>query len=501
MAVISRASRVTHRALIALTLWSLGWVVPASADCVSDSLQVVSDFNTAISAVSSFGQNGCGSQCDTKCNALESAYSNGSGAPPNPGCLGAFTQEFNQGTGQSDVTARMFCFDNTGQQDPLPDCESMGLVEVGGACVFSDDPQGPTDEDCQERTEDGPQILGTTGPSLEEAGAVYLDSQFGGAVTNDQCGYTPSAGPDTGGGRDENGNPIGPDLDVETEGIQNCMQSNDGGVNSFTCLHFYDSPGVSDPAQPLDNVNNPNDNAQQQRYDSTIEHNDGTSTDYSTERDFTQVDPNLTQDRSTTTQTNRDDQGNVTDSIESETTTLRYSDGSTTVTTRTTTRDANGNVIGTEVSGTSRPGGVGINDGEEGEEGESNRLASGGGTCGAPPTCSGDQIDCKALEVSWLSACGFENSVAEAITQAELVDGTALDGGELSITDEVNDLFNSTGFLSNRSCPTAATVSLGVGNTLSFDFAGFCDLAVWLSGLILAFAAYRSVRIMLGALI
>lgn len=207
MAYAGRNSRFSLDAVVALAI-CLGANVSVLADCVSDSLVVTSDFNSAVSASNSFGSAGCGTQCETKCTALRNAYLGGSGAPANGGCLGAFTQEFNQGTGQSDVTARMFCFDNTGQQDPLPDCDSMGLEEQGGACVFPAPEEGPTDEECQGRTEDGPQILSSHGPSLEEAGAVYLDSQFGSPVTNSGCGYTPSSGPDTGGGQDDQGNPI-----------------------------------------------------------------------------------------------------------------------------------------------------------------------------------------------------------------------------------------------------------------------------------------------------
>lgn len=189
------------------------------------------------------------------------------------------------------------------------------------------------------------------------------------------------------------------------------------------------------------------------------------------------------------------------------------------------------------------------NGADDGEGNESDNTASGGGTCKAPPTCSGDGIQCNMLIQQWKTRCAIEgegqkiengncNSIGElkctgmsvqqcydlwaqkkqaCAAQAEAGgddqpdwtkvtgDGTEGAGDEPDMpvheglvlgTDRIDD----SGFWGgSRACPTLGTLDLGVFGTFSLDSKPWwCDLVALIRGVLLIIGAFIALRILMG---
>ena len=194
----------------------------------------------------------------------------------------------------------------------------------------------------------------------------------------------------------------------------------------------------------------------------------------------------------------------------------------------------------------------------EPEDPRDKRSATGGSSCDAAPACSGDPIDCAQLWQQWKTRCSIEkpenatgrsctNGVAtnlnctnmdparclelQVATEASCalakiaaagpdgggeedggVDtsgmGSASDFGDGGISPSdawrpgvgeeggpgTPDLFDDSGFLSSRSCPTMPVVDV-FGTTIDFNFYELCWFLGIGANLVLLFAALASIRI------
>ena len=125
-------------------------------------------------------------------------------------------------------------------------------------------------------------------------------------------------------------------------------------------------------------------------------------------------------------------------------------------------------------------------------------AASGGGDCTAPPSCSGDAIDCAILNQAWLDRCASTDPSAVA-------SATALGSGEipLSITSDQSAVLTSTGVLptGNGSCPEPITLTF-FGNAVSVNFWQYlCLWAANMSSVVMIGAFLVGIRIWIGALL
>lgn len=209
----------------------------------------------------------------------------------------------------------------------------------------------------------------------------------------------------------------------------------------------------------------------------------------------------------TNSQTTTTNNGNGTATVCQETTTTRtggtcpnpgsdvsvnctttYADGSSTDTSTNTTTDGGGTVTDSTSSTTNNTPGIP----EEGEQ--DNGQYAGTGDCSAPPTCSGDILQCAIVQEVWESKCKFENDIGD------FTEPTIDDPGQLTVDveSEITGFLNTSGWISNRSCPTVPSVSV-MGASLDWSFEGICDAYEILSYLILAFAGFSGIRIFMGA--
>ena len=165
--------------------------------------------------------------------------------------------------------------------------------------------------------------------------------------------------------------------------------------------------------------------------------------------------------------------------------------------------------------------------GEEDGDDEGDNQASGGGDCNAPPTCSGDGIQCAQLHTQWMIMCkgarvtgtpeiceasytcegdaGQCTEIALLRKTACAIDGIGTGGGGSDAAQELVDGlqggptdqpgFNpmgiwdsgaddvdpdASGFGLSRACPSPPTV---MGKTI--DFGGMCDLGAMIAALVL----------------
>lgn len=184
-----------------------------------------------------------------------------------------------------------------------------------------------------------------------------------------------------------------------------------------------------------------------------------------------------------------------------------------------------------------------------------NRNASGGGSCNAAPACGGDPIDCAQLWQQWKTRCAIEvpenatgrscsNGVATSLNCSNMDparclelqvateaacslakiaanDGEGGDDGGVD-TDGMGDpndfgdsgisaadawmpdgegpggngssSFDTSGFLSGRSCPVMPVVDV-MGTTIDFNFPQLCWFMGIGANLVLLFAALASIKI------
>lgn len=416
-------------------------------------------------------------------------------------CSSGITLEFDAEHGHSLLTScGCGCSNSAPDVDPdeEPECEDSGLVTGGdGRCFFPDPDDGPTDEECQDM---GVTVLRSTGNSLEEARAVYIDAQFD-PISSGGCSFGSTGrdggGPTTG-APNSGGTSQGPDLDPTQEGTQNCFFEQTESGPRWSCDNYFESGGSSNGQSDTDGVTQPGPEDSEGGNEATLTNSDGSSTEITNRRDVEQISPGIQQETNVETQTRRDADGNVTGETEIERITLRYDDGSVTTTERRIERDANGNATSTTLSGSSQLGGAPNTD-ESPQEEENPNTASGIGNCASQPQCDGDEILCQQLLAQWLENCSFENSLQDAIDVANGVSSEGLLEEDVDIDGEVTGFLNAGGFYTSRSCPAPITVNTSIAGSLSLDTQPMCDVAGYLSFILLALAAFVSGRIFLGA--
>lgn len=473
-----------------------------AADAATECELIITGPGGAQAAVDNFDLQGLRCNCQPVAGAFENQAENHPTDTVFVDCLYAFNSEFDPDAGSSVTTACVAAcqVNNLGipDEDEVPGtCESYGYsTNDNGSCNTSTPPpDGPTDEECQES---GGGVKRAKGGSPEEAGAAYIGAD---PVSSGGCSLQPSTaggGPPDPNSPNSGSNATGPDYDPSTPGVQNCWYTGSDGQPEYTCDFYYESDGREKPTDDPDVLSDVEDGAIDQEYSDTIENADGSQTRVDTARRNDQVSPGINQDIVVTTRTEVDADGNTTGSTEEERTVIRYDDGSITETIRTTVRDALGDVISTDIRGSSSPANVGIGDGTETDE--NGNSAGGINDCAAPPTCSGDAILCEQNLALWQANCGFTNSVDAAIAESETVDGTGLVEEDFDIGSEITDLLNTGGFLANRSCPTSYGLNIANGSNASFSWVPLCDLAGYLSFIILTIAGFKATRILLGGL-
>ncbi|WP_259387994.1 hypothetical protein [Xanthomonas vasicola] len=145
-----------------------------------------------------------------------------------------------------------------------------------------------------------------------------------------------------------------------------------------------------------------------------------------------------------------------------------------------------------------------------------------GGSCGAVPVCVGK--DCKAMEYSqllmqWRTACALEKAAGKPGTGGENADVKAIrdaitgTNGQANIGEEGNNSgafsdesgygqggmpdgkLDTSGFGYSRSCPTIPDVAV-FGETLHFDTSRFCQWMVLGGQIVLVMASLLSIRLM-----
>lgn len=161
--------------------------------------------------------------------------------------------------------------------------------------------------------------------------------------------------------------------------------------------------------------------------------------------------------------------------------------------------------------------GGGAGGGDDGD-GDDDGSFSGGGTCAAPPACSGDPILCGIADQQWRTRCdafapelaGFDfdgpaNDVQGVINAGDDEPGeTPWDRDEnpfgdtqsVRNTDWLLSQIDDSRFMSG-SCPTIPSIDVG-GVSIPFDLAPICMLLSNLSYLVLALAYFMAFRIMSG---
>lgn len=499
----TRGNRFTlYYVYLALALFSPN---AFSADAATECELIITGPGGAASALSNFTNSGIRCNCQPVAGGFENQVEDDPNTQIFVDCGYAFNSEFDPEAGSSVTTACVAaCQVNDISIDdatetangPAP-CESYGYTtNANGSCNTSTPPpEGPTDEECQQG---GGGVKRAKGGSPEEAGATYIQGDGASEGGCSQQSSTSGGGPPDPNSPNEGDNASGPDYDPDTPGVQNCWFSGTNGNEEWTCDFYYSSDGRAKDTDDPDILSDVEDGAVDQTYSDVVENNDGGTTTIETSRANDQISPGINQDVVVTNRTERDSNGDITGSTEEERTVLRYEDGSTTETIRTTIRDELGNIVDTIISGTSSPRTVGLTGPEDVDE--DGNSASGIGECAVPPTCSGDNIQCQLLLSSWIENCGFENSVNAAVILADSVDTTGLVEEDFDVGSEVTDLLNNSGFLANRSCPAPYQLNVGGASGAAFSWTPICDLAGYLSFLILTIAGFKSTRILLGGL-
>lgn len=209
------------------------------------------------------------------------------------------------------------------------------------------------------------------------------------------------------------------------------------------------------------------------------------------------------------------------------------------------TTDSDGDGVGDNGdSAPDDPANGGDTPGDEDGDDEGDNAASGGGTCGAPPQCTGDGIACNQLFQQWKTRCAVESGQAKLagtvtdcnappppcmgdhfncttlyyLRQAACNDGGTAPGGDGEAAQEIRDMLkgdgnanagqdgpghepgdlwsdddgdwtpDDMGFGLSRSCPAPPTIIIG-GQSRTLDVSGLCNLAGVIAALVLLMAA------------
>lgn len=154
--------------------------------------------------------------------------------------------------------------------------------------------------------------------------------------------------------------------------------------------------------------------------------------------------------------------------------------------------DGSGSPDGDNSSG----GNNGSPDGNSDEETEVGSI-SGGLDCSNPPQCSGDPLLCALNLQQFNTRCDLQivPDDADILSGAGLTDLSPemLEGETIDLPSR----FDTTGFLSGRSCPTNGSLNV-LGASLEFDYAPLCSFAELLSFFMLILGAFHSTRILIG---
>jgi len=180
------------------------------------------------------------------------------------------------------------------------------------------------------------------------------------------------------------------------------------------------------------------------------------------------------------------------------------------------TSNTTNNITNYTNTGTPNTGpGTGVpGDGSEnpaGEEGDEEKgTASGGGTCEAPPSCSGDAINCAILDQSWRNRCqggGDDNGNGQPDWlegDAPGIDNDGNAGAGVGDTSRFG-LSVGTGALDDSdlfgggSCPAFSISVLGFEASTG-DIPSWCETILpAIRAIILIFGAFTAVRILMGA--
>ena len=140
---------------------------------------------------------------------------------------------------------------------------------------------------------------------------------------------------------------------------------------------------------------------------------------------------------------------------------------------QTTVNNSNGNVTTGQIDHGNDQNGDGLTDGAE-DEGPAG-TASGGGTCAAAPSCSGDPIQCAVLAQAWKARCVDEGGIEDAVGFSE-EEKAGVEAASGNTEVDVGDL-DATGVLTVGSCPAATNINVH-GQSLSLDlWAPACSMA------------------------
>ena len=129
-------------------------------------------------------------------------------------------------------------------------------------------------------------------------------------------------------------------------------------------------------------------------------------------------------------------------------------------------------------------------------------TAEGGYDCHAPPTCTGDAVQCAILIDSWRQIC-LTAPVDNNEINTALVNGGADPSAQLPQQSiNIGDKLSAAGVFSIQSsipaCPAPIALSLHTGN-VSVSYQPFCDLASMLRPLVLSIFGFMAFRVFAGA--
>lgn len=145
-----------------------------------------------------------------------------------------------------------------------------------------------------------------------------------------------------------------------------------------------------------------------------------------------------------------------------------------------------------------------------GRDENGNGSSSGGGSCDAPPACTGESIQCNILFQTWSTRCAVTNlgDSGNGENGDNPWDGKTQEPGDTNvsqlISDEVidgADFLDSSGMGLSRSCPQLDNFSLNIfGSVVEIDFMSrFCGATSWLGPFMVLLGSYLGILAFLRA--
>lgn len=156
----------------------------------------------------------------------------------------------------------------------------------------------------------------------------------------------------------------------------------------------------------------------------------------------------------------------------------------------------------------SNPGDGGADDTDGDGKPEDKGSASGGGTCGAPPTCSGDPINCAILQQQWQTRCKDDKNDDG---QPDWTEGEGPDPDDSGTPTESDykrfnipmgtDGLDTENIFGEGTCPNFSITVMGFDASTA-DIPAWCDyIAPILRAVILLFGAYTAIQILQGRML